>query len=146
LDDASEKDGKMTTIHHPDHPHHKVFKEYMAGCLANPDDPPVLQVQEINGPSTWFDTKLPEWREYRKYRIKPRTITKTVTYPEPLKSDLRHVGNTVWVVKGDCDRQYPVRITWSDYHLLETLFKNGMVFSTEADAKACYDALFGEQG
>jgi hypothetical protein len=138
----------MTTIYHHTHPHYKVFKEYIEGCFADPDNPPVVQVK-TDDMFDWHDTRpawnydtRPAWNIKFEYRLKPRTITRTVTYPEPMRVAPR-IGSQVWYVNGE--HRCPYGTTWTDENWLKTALKNGVVFSNEADAQACYDALFGEQ-
>ena len=130
----------MTTIYHPSHPHYAVHKAFIEGSFANPDNPPVVQ---IKGPSGWGETSNPGWIAETQYRIKPRLVTRTVTYPEPLRG-APVAGTLVWLMHPQLDKPY--RANWDEkyYGRLQTL-KNGMVFATEADAQQCYDALFGEQ-
>lgn len=131
----------MTTIFHPDHPHFQVHKAFVEGSFANPDCPPVVEYLSLID-AIWVKALSPGWLDKYQYRIKPRTITRTLTYPEPLREAPAY-GTKVWSVFPDgsgpyCDYWYGV-----GYLLI--VLKNGMVFATEADAQACYDALFGEQ-
>ena len=129
----------MTTIYHTDHPHYAVHKAFIEGSFANPDCPPVVQFKWVDG---WEDSPDPVWNPVAQYRIKPRTITRTVTYPEPLwGAPARHTS--VWIVSPYSPR--PETVNWGDASYHRMALKNGMVFTTQADAQACYDAFFGEQ-
>ena len=130
----------MTTIFHPDHPHYAVHKQFVEGSFANPDSPPVVEYKtdptvhwSVTDPASWYGDYL--------YRIKPRTVTRTVTYPEPLREAPAR-GREVWFVYSHAGVRGE---TWLESSKQIQLLKNGMVFTTEADAQQCYDALFGEQ-
>ena len=130
----------MTTIFHPAHPHYAAHKQFIEGSFADPDEPPVVQYECSS--NHWADKESVSWSAELKYRIKPRTITRTVTYPEPLR-EAPEVCTWVWMVRVECS--CPQNMNWahSKYQLIA--LKNGIVFATEADAQQCYDALFGEQ-
>ena len=127
----------MTTIFNPAHAHYAVHKAYVEGCFAAPDDPPVVQV--LPGLSVWLDAEQTNWFEHVPHRIKPRTITRLVTYPEPMRG-APEAGSQVWHVSGEYDRPY--KTTWTNTQWLRLILKNGMCFETESYAQECYDALF----
>lgn len=130
----------MNTVFHPAHPHFSVHKAYIEGCFADPDNPPVVQVKPMG---IWIDDPYPNWWEKDcVYRIKPRTITRTVTYPEPMR-EAPAMGTAVWLVMGE--QRQPYKTAWTDADFLVIALKNGMCFASEADAQACYDALFGSE-
>ena len=132
------------TIFHPSHPHYAVHKAFVDGSFANPDCPPVVQMagKYTNGTDFWVRNDNPEWLDSRQYRIKPRTITRTVTYPEPLREAPAN-GTEVWLV---CTHiPLPEKSSWVGSHFQLQTLKNGMCFTTEADAQQCYGAYFGEQ-
>ena len=131
---------EMTTIFHPSHAHFLVHKAFIDGRFANPDNPPVVQWYSEQR-SAWLETES-SWNMTCKFRIKPRTITRTVTYPEPLR-EAPNKPTVIWMVGGEYD--CPQEIAWVDSGFKSKALKNGMVFATEADAQQCYDALFGEQ-
>lgn len=128
----------MTTIYHPSHPHYQVHKTFVEGSFANPDNPPVVQVESGGD---WVDAN-PKWILPYNYRIKPSTVTRTVTYPEPLRESPAN-GTEVWLV---CVHMpLPEKSSWVGSHFQLQTLKNGMCFATKADAQQCYDALFREQ-
>lgn len=127
----------MTTIYHPTHPHYLVHKAYVEGCFADPDNPPVVQVFHELG--VWLDTLYSNWSEDVPHRIKPRTITRTVTYPEPMRV-APEKGTTFSTVSSQYISLY--RNHWNGMDCDSRALKNGMCFAN-ADAQACYDALFG---
>jgi hypothetical protein len=129
----------MTTVFHLAHPHYAVHKAYVEGCFANPDNPPVVQMA---GSQIWQNDSEPKWYEHRKYRLKPCAVTRTVTYPEPMRQRPDY-GSTFWAVQSS--RGSPVKIIWDGCSSDLSSLKNGMCFATEADAQACYDALFGSE-
>lgn len=131
----------MLTIYHPEHPHYLVHKAYVEGCFAFPDNPPVVQYAK-GGKTFWIDISEPYWDQLVLYRIKPRIITRTVTYPEPMRV-APGLSSRVWFVI--CDVPKPVSYAWTNNNYQAQILANGMCFTTEEDAQACYDALFGSQ-
>jgi hypothetical protein len=128
----------MKTRYHPDHPHHKVFKEYVAGRFASPDNPPVVQGR-LKGFTDWQDM-MPLWNIDWEYRIKPRTVTRTVTYPAPLSVKPEY-GQSFWSINYTGNAR---QLTWDGCTRDLTCFKNGLCFATQEDAQAFCDAILGE--
>ena len=129
----------MTTIFHPDHPHFAVHLAWSEGSFANPDAPPVVECYSTSFKS-WVSAIVSDWNTSTELRIKPRTITRTITYPEPLRVAPAD-GTVVWIVNS----MNVFATTWAKTEWQFQMLKNGIVFTTEADAQQCYDALFGEQ-
>lgn len=88
---------------------------YNAGKIANP----------VTHPNS-------EWR------IKPATITYTVTVPEPLRV-MPDKGQTYYVVGHD--EVYPYICAHDDID--DAVLALGNMWDTEAKAQAAFDALFG---
>lgn len=74
------------------------------------------------------------------YRIKPSTVTRTVTYPEPLRKEPKY-GETYWSIATGLP--YALDYSWNDLAVDKTRLKHGICFATKADAQAAQDALFG---
>ena len=131
----------MTTLFHPTHPHYAVHKAHVEGCFANPDNPPVVEFFDSDD-NFWTEIGKPSWEKVYQYRLKPRTVTRTVTYPEPMREPPPH-GTTVWIV---CSQNTsPIGINRAHVIGMTCALKNGMCFATKADAQACYDAIFGSE-
>lgn len=128
----------MTTIFHPDHPHFQVHKAFLEGSFANPENPPVVEVENIGN---WYVCTEPIWHENCHYRLK-RMRTRTISHPEPLR-EAPSMHTKYWAVSPFHSK--PFCMTWEGCSTDLRLLKNGVVFATEADAQQCYDAYFGEQ-
>ena len=127
----------MTSIFDPTHPYYAVHKAFIEGSFANPTNPPQVE-SSIKGVE-WYLTTCPAWCVNAQYRIKPRILTRTVTYPEPMR-EVPAEGTEVWVVLAS--HKGPDQGEWSDCAFYRQVLKAGMCFRTEAEAQACYDALF----
>lgn len=72
------------------------------------------------------------------WRIKPATVTYTVTVPVPMREKPKH-GEVYWF--------HPscvfIRNTWTDHEVDHERFNDGNCWATEADAQAAFDAIFG---
>ena len=75
-------------------------------------------------------------------RIARPMVTRTVTYPEPLRVKPER-GMNYWYM-GPCQTA-PIRMPWLDDDCDEPIFAAGMAFATEADAAEAHRALFGAQ-
>jgi hypothetical protein len=73
-----------------------------------------------------------------KWRIKPTTITYTVTVPEPLRV-MPEVGDKYWSVVSD----RTIQDVWADLALDQKRFALGNIWDTKAKARQAFDALFG---
>jgi hypothetical protein len=76
---------------------------------------------------------FPSWE----WRIKPATITYTVTVPEPLRV-MPTDGQTYWVI--GCDGADQIDWDGTDFEI--KLFDLGNIWDTKAKAQAAFDALF----
>ena len=130
----------MTSIFDPAHPHYEVHKAFVEGSFANPTNPPQVESSIRGGP--WYPTANPLWNVGTCYRFKPRMLTRTVTYPEPMREALAK-GTKSWFVLASY--KSPYQAEWHDCAPYRQILNNGMCFTNEADAQTCYDALFGEQ-
>jgi hypothetical protein len=80
----------------------------------------------------------PITRQNSEWRIKPATITYTVTVPEPLRV-MPEKGQTYFIVGHD--GVYPYKFDSDDID--DALFALGNIWDTEAKAQQAFDALFG---
>lgn len=126
------------------HPHHAVWREHVQSVLDG--EPKVVQVKVEC--CEWEDLSFcyagvvdALWRETNQYRIKPRTITRTITYPEPMKVAPK-VGDVFWVVNLFSDVTASQSV-WDGGKYDRLWLSRGMCFATEADAKAAAQAIFG---
>ena len=133
----------MTSVFDPKHKHHTVHKVYIERCFANPNDPPIVEVtvECVDESRPWITIPDPEWKEGCNYRIKPQTITRTISYPKPLTTLTNN--QKFWYIAGHLNG--PVGIVYDSNHMAHNLLKNGMCFATEEDAIASHKALFGTQ-
>lgn len=98
-----------------------------------------IEVSWIGNEDIWVDVNDPKWSncDYL-YRIKPKIITRTISYPKPLTS-FPHEGH-YWVVGSSTN--HPILIKYPNQYINSLI--NGMCFATEEDAQACHEALFGK--
>lgn len=131
----------MLSAFDPAHKHYAVHKAYIEGSFDNPNDPPVL---EYAHPITakWLPASSEtNWHENNSYRIKPRITTRTISYPEPLKTLI--LGQVYWVVSAGLVVPREQICQGKGWH--DVFLNHGMCFATEADALQCHTALFGEK-
>ena len=99
----------MTSVFDPKHKHYAVHKAYVERCFANPNDPPIVEIGYLAESIPWLAIPDPEWKERYEYRIKPKTITRTITYPKPLTT-IPVKGTIVWMVSSN--RSTPIGLPW----------------------------------
>ena len=128
----------MLTVFHPEHPHYVLHKQFVESCFKSPDNPPVVELKTDLG--NWVISGK-DWNGALEYRFKPKMLTRTVSYPEPLRVAPER-RQKVWVVA--CEGLYPRSLEWEPYEWAKVALKNGMVFATEAAAQHCCNSLFGE--
>ena len=133
----------MTSVFDASHPHYKIHKDWIQACFAAPNDLPIIQILHTDG--VWSDLKSTSWLVTSEYRIKPSPVTKTITYPQPLREKPKD-STRVWIVTSTERGPYRsgLYIDEESIVFLKQALKNGMVFATEEDAQLCYDALYGK--
>lgn len=95
---------------------------------------------------TWGDCSHPMalWLlacdKFGEVRISRPMVTRTVTYPEPLRVKPEK-GSDYWTVY--CWQEKPLGLSWDDSFVDNRIFNAGMAFATEADAAEAHRALFG---
>ena len=81
--------------------------------------------------------------DYKTLHIKPPEpvmVTRTVTYPAPM-TVAPAIGTEYFALESSLVASY----TWADDSVDQAALTQGRAFTTEADAQACWDALFGAQ-
>ena len=81
----------------------------------------------------------PGWREEHEYRRKPKTLTYTVTIPEPLR-EAPEVGTIVYIPT-PLAKKLASAYCWYGDTPDECLLKRGLCFSTGEDAIAAAKAM-----
>ncbi len=91
--------------------------------------------------SAWYmgsGDMTPLSHSYFEWRIKPATITYTVTVPMPMR-EKPPVGGEYFLIESPrilCS-------TWDNDNIDKERFDAGNCWATEADAQAAFDAIFG---
>ena len=134
-----EKQTKMISIFDPLHPHYAVHRAWLSGCFANPNDPPVVENQQDS--DTWDIVNVPAWSEHINYRIKTDNVSRTISYPSPLRTV--ELGQIFWHVSSF--KPGPTEDEWRDLSWQRQSFFNGMCFETKDSALKCHIELFGLQ-
>lgn len=127
------------------HPHHAVWREHVQSVLDG--EPKEVQWRDSEN-CEWLGAPIDAsgvvclaWAISRQYRIKPRTITRTINYPEPMKV-APEFKTKYWFI--NAAGLYGIDLsTWMENTMDFEVFKRGMAFATEADAKAAAQAIFG---
>ena len=81
----------------------------------------------------------PYWKEESEYRRKPRTLTYTVTIPEPLR-EAPEVGKTYWLAESWVE-SLAHEYEWSGDRADGICLKRGLCFATQEDAIAAAKAM-----
>lgn len=129
------------------HPHHAVWREHVQSVLDG--EPKVVQWKRPHD-NAWFDGAGMEkfgiaklaWLSDLQYRIKPRTIIRTITYPEPMK-EKPPTDVVYWTINPASKTGIECVGRWLDDIEDNIRFSRNMCFATEADAKAAAQAIFG---
>ena len=85
----------------------------------------------------------PYWREENEYRRKPRTLTYTITIPEPLR-EAPEVGEVYYIAAPMVDSL--CRERWSGSELEMRWLKRGLCFANKEDAIAAAKAMLPIKG
>ena len=86
----------------------------------------------------------PHWNEQLKYRRKPRTMTYTVTIPEPLR-EAPETGSWYWLAETASD-DFTSRVEWEGDDCDHSWLKRGLCFATKEDAVAAAKAMLPIKG
>ena len=125
------------------HKHAALMLQY-AQDWAETDEP--WERWEVAASGNKFDslTNHPSWYEEYEYRRKPRTLTYTVTMPEPMR-EAPEVGKTYWLAEPWAEslaHEYEWAGGPQDYRLLN----RGLCFATKEDAIAAAIAMLPVKG
>ena len=86
----------------------------------------------------------PYWKDESEYRRKPRTLTYTITIPEPLR-EAPEVGE-VFYVAAMYAKNFCNAYEWSGCETDRRFLKRGMCFTTKEDAIAAAKAMMPIKG
>ena len=86
----------------------------------------------------------PYWKEESEYRRKPRTLTYTITMPEPLR-EAPGVGEVYYVAAPDAEC-FCIEHVWAGRGTEVRLLKRGLYFATKEDAIAAAKAMLPIKG
>ena len=126
------------------HKHAALMLQYAQDALET-ERPELLWERRRPG-EEWhpFDKgRQPSWDTFIEYRRKPRTITYTVTMPEPLREAPELLG-TYWLVLLSGD--YCTQMYWHGDGCEFQWLKSGLCFATKEDAIAAAKAMLPIKG
>ena len=94
------------------------------------------------GVAVWypFITTHPAWLPEGEYRRKPRTLTYTVTIPEPMR-EAPEIGTVYWLAELDFVEAFASRFEWKGDMADMLWLKRGLCFATREDAIAAAKAM-----
>ena len=86
----------------------------------------------------------PRWHAELQYRRKPRTLTYTITIPEPLRKPLEQ-DEHYYVAQPLCRSLY-TRDVWTDHETDHLRLQRGLLFATPEDAAEAAKAMLPFKG
>ena len=86
----------------------------------------------------------PYWKEESEYRRKPRTLTYTITLPEPLR-EAPETGSWYWLAETASD-DFTSHFAWEGDDRDHSWLKRGLCFATKEDAIAAAKAMLPIKG
>ena len=125
------------------HKHAALMLQYAQDALET-DKP--WERWECNDGVAWrqFTMKHPSWLQECEYRRKPRTLTYTVTIPEPLRKAPKR-GESYYVIDMNAIPLYFL-YWWYDDETDRRNLKRGLCFATKEDAIAAAIAMLPIKG
>ncbi len=122
------------------HKHAALMLQY-AQDAAETDKPHERWEFRCPGDIAWkaFTSTNPIWLPDLEYRRRPRTMTYTVTIPEPLREALNE-GEEYFVAAPHNDDFYFIR-HWCDDRFDKMWLERGLLFATREDAAAAAKAM-----
>ena len=125
------------------HKHAALMLQYAQDALET-DKP--WERWECNDGVAWrqFTMRHPSWFNEYEYRRKPKTMTYTVTIPEPLR-EAPEVGEAYYVADPKT-RDFYEWLYWHGTELDMRLLKRGLCFATAEDAIAAAKAMLPVKG
>ena len=119
------------------HKHAALMLQYAQDALET--DKPWLRWEHTFN-ARWYDCEQhPSWDRGIEYRRKPRTMTYTVTMPEPLR-EAPHDGEVYFVPNLACNLFY-LNTRWNGDCVDNFRLKSGLCFATKEDALAAAKAM-----
>ena len=125
------------------HKHAALMAQY-AQDAAETDTPWTRWEVAISGNEWGSLPGNPIWGEYAEYRRKPRTLTDTVTIPEPMRK-APEVGTIVYIPTPLAE-ELASMYGWYGSKPDERLLKRGLCFATKEDAIAAAKAMLPIKG
>ena len=125
------------------HKHASLMMQY-AQDWAETDKPWVRWEFAAAGNKFASLTNHPSWYEEYEYRRKPRTLTYTVTIPEPLR-EAPKTGSWYWLAETASDA-FTSRVEWEGDDCDHSWLKRGLCFATREDAIAAAKAMLPIKG
>ena len=125
------------------HKHAHLMAQYAQDALET--DTPWKRWEFATSGNEWVS--LPEnpiWSEYSEYRRKPRTLTYTVTMPEPLR-EAPEVGKTFWLAE-PWTESLAHEYEWVGHASAIRCINRGLCFATKEDAIAAAKAMLPIKG
>lgn len=127
------------------HKHAALMAQYAQDALETETPWTRWQVRRRDAGGQWVDCSIPiGWGVETEYRRKPRTMTYTVTIPEPMR-DAPEVGEKYYVADPKTRGFYG----WPYWHGDEIDFawlERGLCFATKEDAIAAAKAMIPIKG
>lgn len=128
------------------HPHNAIYLQCCKAAMTG--DPLTLEAhlnfdRWVAYPPLGDGLYLIELWDYKTVRIKrpkPVMVTRTVTYPAPMTL-APEIGTEYFALESSLIAPY----AWAGDSVDRAALTQGRAFTHEADAKACWDALFGAQ-
>ena len=125
------------------HKHAHLMAQYAQDAMET--ETPWTRWEVATSGNEWVS--LPEnpiWSEYSEYRRKPKTLTYTVTIPEPLR-EAPEVGTIVYIPT-PLAKKLASAYCWYGDPPDERLLKRGLCFATGEDAIAAAKAMLPIKG
>lgn len=121
------------------HKHAELMLQYAQD--ATETDAPWTRWEMRGGPSATWYTPVREicFASSCEYRHKPKTMTYTITIPEPLR-EAPEVGEKYWLVEPLSER-LAYEYTWIGGEIEMLCLKRGLCFATKEDAIAAAKAM-----
>ena len=127
------------------HKHAALMLQYAQDALETETPWTRWQVQRLDAGGKWVDCFIPiGWGVEAEYRRKPRTLTYTVTIPEPMR-EAPQLDTEYYLVSLFEPRHFEVAY-WGDCSGERMLLKRGLCFKTEEDAIAAAKAMLPVKG
>ena len=122
------------------HKHAHLMAQYAQDALETETPWTRWQVLRLDAGGQWVDCFISiGWGVESEYRRKPRTLTYTVTIPEPLRK-APETGSWYWLAETAID-DFTSRVEWVGDGCDRSWLKRGLCFATKEDAIAAAKAM-----